>query len=103
MPSIGPRDRSRRSAGPGSVEGILWAAAPTGSPPESFYGLLARETLGMSTKLAADPFTSGVTSKSTSMPNVQRASELVRIGEAAWPRRCSSTRRRSGRQPSTTR
>ena len=64
---------------PRSVAPLLKAAA---SSAESFYGLLARETLGMETKLAADPHVSRDPSIDQ-IPNVQRAKELVRIGEPA--------------------
>ena len=50
--------------------------------PESFYGLLARESLGMDTKLAPDPFL-GFDPPVDQLPNVQRAMELVRVGEPA--------------------
>ncbi len=65
---------------PRSVEPLLRAAAQR--PPESFYGLLARETLGMDTKLPADPFI-GSDPPVAHLPNVQRATELARIGEAS--------------------
>ena len=75
--------RAEQAAGrPASVEGLLKAAATTSEAPESFYGLLARETLGMSTKLGADPFTS-YDPQVDHYPNVQRAIELVKIGEPA--------------------
>ena len=49
--------RAEQASGrPASVEPLLKAAATTAEAPESFYGLLARETLGMSTRLGADPF-----------------------------------------------
>lgn len=73
--------RSEQAAGrPQSVERLLKAAATTDESTESFYGLLARETLGMPTKLAADPFV-GFDPPVSNLPNVQRAEELVRIGE----------------------
>ena len=65
---------------PASVEGLLRAAANTPEAPESFYGLLARETLGMPTKLGSDPLT-GYDPQLEHYPNVQRAIELVKIGE----------------------
>jgi soluble lytic murein transglycosylase-like protein len=65
---------------PASVEGLLRAAATTSEAPESFYGLIARETLGMSTKIGADPFT-GNDPPVDHYPNIQRAIELVKIGE----------------------
>ena len=64
---------------PASVEPLLRAAAAS---PESFYGLIARETLGMETKLPEDPFT-GRDPAIAQYPNVQRATELTRIGEPA--------------------
>jgi len=67
---------------PASVEPLLRAAATASESPESFYGLLARETLGMSTQIGADPFTPSDPSIER-YPNVQRAIELARIGEPA--------------------
>jgi len=64
---------------PRSVEPLLRAAAQSS---ESFYGLLARETLGMDTRLPADPFI-GNDPPVAQHPNVQRAVELARIGELA--------------------
>ena len=62
---------------PRSVAPLLKAAAASS---ESFYGLIARETLGMETKLAADPH--AIRDPSIDhLPNVRRAVELVRIGE----------------------
>ena len=73
--------RAEQAAGrPASVEGLLRAATNTAESPESFYGLLARETLGMSTKLGADPY-SAWDPRIDQYPNVQRAIELVKIGE----------------------
>jgi soluble lytic murein transglycosylase len=73
--------RAEQAAGrPASVEPLLRAAATTAESPESFYGLLARETLGMTTELPADPFV-GRDPPVTQYPNVQRAMELARIGE----------------------
>jgi soluble lytic murein transglycosylase-like protein len=65
---------------PRSVEPLLRAAANTAEGPESFYGLLARETLGMDTKLPADPYV-GFDPPIEQYANVKRAMELVRIGE----------------------
>ena len=62
---------------PGGVAPLLKAAA---SSAESFYGLLAREALGMETKLPPDPYV-GRDPRIDHLPNVQRAIELVRIGE----------------------
>jgi soluble lytic murein transglycosylase len=75
--------RAEQAAGrPASVEGLLRAAATTAEAPESFYGLLARETLGLSTKLGADPFAANDPAVEHNL-NVQRAIELVKIGEPA--------------------
>jgi len=73
--------RAEQAAGrPASVERLLKSAATAYEAPESFYGLLARETLGMSTKLGADPF-AGNDPDVDQYPNVQRAIELAKIGE----------------------
>jgi hypothetical protein len=75
--------RAEQAAGrPASVEPFLKAAATTAESPESFYGLLARETLGMETRLPDDPFV-GRDPPIAQYPNVQRAMELARIGEPA--------------------
>jgi soluble lytic murein transglycosylase len=75
--------RAEQAAGrPASVEGLLKAAATTAEAPESFYGLLARETLGMATQLGSDPFI-GNDPPVNQLPNVQRAIELMKIGEPA--------------------
>jgi soluble lytic murein transglycosylase-like protein len=65
---------------PRSVEPLLKAAVNTAESPESFYGLLARETLGMSTMLPSDPFV-GFDPPVEHHPNVKRAIELAKIGE----------------------
>ena len=65
---------------PASVQPLLRAAANASESPESFYGLLARETLGMSTKLGGDPY-AGYDPQVGQYPNVQRAIELAKIGE----------------------
>ena len=69
--------RSEQAAGrPRNVTQLMrWAA----ESPESFYGLVARETLGMDTALPRDPFI-GFDPPVDHLPNVRRASELVRIG-----------------------
>ena len=73
--------RAEQAAGrPGSVEGLLKAAATSAESTESFYGLIARETLGMPTNLSGDPFV-GSDPPVDSLLNVQRAIELARIGE----------------------
>ncbi|MBA2467006.1 MAG: lytic transglycosylase domain-containing protein [Sphingomonas sp.] len=60
---------------PGAVEPLLKAAARSN---ESFYGLIARETLGVDTRMAADAHASGA---ADGIPNVRRAVALVGIGE----------------------
>lgn len=61
---------------PRSVEPLLKQAAAS---PESFYGLLARESLGVDTSLPRD-LHNGL-GRIESIPNVQRAEELVKIGQ----------------------
>jgi len=61
---------------PRAVAPLLRAAARS---PESFYGLLARETLGMETRLPPDPHSHAASVEA--LPNVRRAVELVNIGE----------------------
>lgn len=67
---------------PWAVAPLLKAAAASGDSAESFYGLLARETLGMDTKLPSDRFV-GFDPPIDHLPNVKRATELARIGEPA--------------------
>jgi soluble lytic murein transglycosylase len=75
--------RSEQAAGrPQNVERWLKAAATTPESTDSFYGLLARETLGMPTRLTGDPFI-GFDPPVDDIPNVQRAIELAKIGEPA--------------------
>jgi soluble lytic murein transglycosylase-like protein len=75
--------RAEQAAGrPNGVEPLLRAAVTAPESTESFYGLLARETLGMSTALVGDPFI-GFDPPVDSLPNVQRAVELAKIGEPA--------------------
>jgi soluble lytic murein transglycosylase-like protein len=75
--------RAEQAAGrPASVEPLLRAAAMTPEAPESFYGLLARETLGVSTALPDDPLTR-YDPPVGHLANVQRATELAAIGEPA--------------------
>jgi soluble lytic murein transglycosylase-like protein len=63
---------------PNAVEPLLKAAAAS---PESFYGLIARETLGTATRI---PRPAPVSTASVDhLPNVQRATALVGIGETA--------------------
>jgi soluble lytic murein transglycosylase-like protein len=61
---------------PNAVEPLLKAAAAS---PESFYGLVARETLGTSTRLPQPAPVS--TAAVDGLPNVQRAVALAAIGE----------------------
>jgi len=63
---------------PQAVTPLLEAAAQS---QESFYGLLARETLGAETRLANAPAIS--TASVDALPNVQRAVQLAAIGETA--------------------
>jgi len=63
---------------PQAVQGLLKAAAAS---PESFYGLIARETLGTSTRLP--PARPVSTAAVEAYPNVRRAIELAAIGEAS--------------------
>ena len=72
--------RAEQASGrPAYVEPLLRQAAQS---PESFYGLLARESLGMDTRLPPDPH-AGRDPRVDQLPNVQRAMELARIGEPA--------------------
>jgi soluble lytic murein transglycosylase-like protein len=63
---------------PQAVQGLLKAAATSA---ESFYGLLARETLGTETRLPPAPRVS--TAAVDNLPNVRRAEALAGIGENA--------------------
>lgn len=63
---------------PQAVQGLLKAAATSA---ESFYGLLARETLGIETRLPPAPRVS--TAAVDTLVNVRRAVELAGIGENA--------------------
>ena len=67
---------------PTQVTPLLKAAASADESPESFYGLLARETLGMPTQLPPDRL-AGYDPPVEQYPNVKRAMELARIGEPA--------------------
>ena len=67
---------------PSAVAPLLKAAAAADESPESFYGLLARETLGLGTQLPADRL-AGFDPPVEQYANVKRAMELVRIGEPA--------------------
>lgn len=61
---------------PEIVTPLLKAAARS---PESFYGLVARQTLGMATRIPA--IDAADTSSVEQLPNVRRATELAKIGE----------------------
>ena len=61
---------------PQAVEPLLRAASRS---PESFYGLLARETLGMDKRLSGTPLPGS--GRVESLPNVRRALKLAEIGE----------------------
>lgn len=63
---------------PQAVQGLLKAAAAS---PESFYGLIARETLGTETRLPRTPPVA--TASVEAYPNVRRAIELAGIGESS--------------------
>jgi len=61
---------------PAAVQPLLRAAARN---PETFYGLLARRTLGEETRLS--PLDLRSAASISRLPNIARAEELVRIGE----------------------
>ena len=61
---------------PASVSNLMRAAARN---PETFYGLLARRTLGMGPGVA--PLAAPANPRVETLPNVRRAIELNRIGE----------------------
>lgn len=61
---------------PAEVTPLMRAAAQMG---ETFYGMLARRSLGMDTRLA--PMPDSLDSRVENLPNVRRAVELARIGE----------------------
>jgi len=61
---------------PAEVNPLMRAAAQYN---ETFYGMIARRSLGMDTKLP--PLAEGVDPRVEALPNVQRAVELARIGE----------------------
>ncbi|MGI8704724.1 MAG: lytic transglycosylase domain-containing protein [Sphingomicrobium sp.] len=63
---------------PQAVQGLLKGAAAS---PESFYGLIARETLGTETRIPAA--SSAQTATVEALPNVRRAVELAAIGEVS--------------------
>jgi soluble lytic murein transglycosylase-like protein len=61
---------------PAAVQPLLRAAARS---QETFYGLIARRVLGMNTRLAPVEVTAA--NRISSLPNVVRATALVRMGE----------------------
>ncbi|WP_310468959.1 lytic transglycosylase domain-containing protein [Sphingomonas sp.] len=61
---------------PRAVAPLMKAAARSA---ESFYGLIARATLGMDTHLPPDPH--NYAARVEGLPNVRRSVELVRLGE----------------------
>jgi soluble lytic murein transglycosylase-like protein len=70
--------RAEQASGrPQSVAPFLKAAA---NSSESFYGLVARETLGLDTKLPQEAH-NVIDPPIAQLPNVQRAMELAKIGE----------------------
>jgi soluble lytic murein transglycosylase len=62
---------------PQAVAPLLKAAARSN---ESFYGLIARETLGLDTRMGPDTPSPGASSVDN-IPNVRRAAALVNLGE----------------------
>lgn len=61
---------------PAAVQPLLRAAARNS---ETFYGLLARRTLGQESRVV--PLNTAAATSITRLPNIARAEELVRIGE----------------------
>ena len=98
----GRRAPNRPRAGPRSVEPLAEAAARAESP-ESFYGLLARETLGMATKLPARPVHRLRSAGRPDIPTSSARPSWRGSASPRWPRRCFATRPRSALPPSTTR
>ena len=92
---IGRRAPSRRRAARARSSALLRAAATTDESTESFYGLLARETLGMPTKLARRSRSSASIRRSTSCPTSSARSSSPGSASRRSPRRCFATRRRS--------
>jgi soluble lytic murein transglycosylase len=77
---------------PMAVAPLLRAASRS---PESFYGLVARETLGMATSIAAPaPADAAIVE---ALPNVRRAEALVGIGERALAEEALRHQARIGR------
>ncbi len=77
---------------PVAVAPLLRAAARS---PESFYGLVARETLGMATSISG-PAPADVAAIEA-LPNVRRAEALVAIGERAMAEEALRHQARIGR------
>ena len=77
---------------PQSVEPLLRQAAA--AEPESFYGLIARETLGMDTSSPADPYVQRDPAVDN-LPNVSGRSSLPGSASRRGPRKCFATRRGS--------
>ena len=63
--------------------------------PESFYGLLARETLGMETKLAGRPVHRPRSADRPICPTSSARWSWPGSASRRWPRRCFATRPRS--------
>ena len=91
---IGRRARSRPAAGREAVAAA--AAWPRRASPESFYGLLARETLGMDNDACPRRAADAPAAVERARPTSAAPRELVAIGELAWPTRCFATRRKIG-------
>ncbi|MEO6061091.1 MAG: lytic transglycosylase domain-containing protein [Thermoflexales bacterium] len=77
---------------PNAVAPLLRAASRSA---ESFYGLLARQTLGMSTRISGPSPASTVNVES--LPNVRRAEALVAIGERSLAEEALRHQARIGR------
>ena len=75
------------------------AARAAASSPESFYGLVAREALGMETKLPADPFI-GAIRRSPIFPTSGGPRSWPGSARRRSPRNCFATRPRSARRRS---
>ena len=84
----------------GRPRAVAAAAEGCGAhPPESFYGLVARETLGIDTKLPQDPLHR---LRPAHRPTAQRPAreELVKIGEPALAEEMLRHQAKIGLQPS---
>ena len=78
---------------PAAVAPLLHAAARS---PESFYGLLARETLGMDNAPARPPRRATSSRGRSAAQRPPRGRAGRRSASARWPRRCCATRRKIG-------